>query len=117
MIRRFRDGDIVTSGRQFLSGSEATAQGVFHRLRMFRGEGFRDVSDGTPWFQSILGKTPQGVAETSIKQRIVSAPGVALITRFRYDPDLAQRRISVSASIIDSRTREQVAISVNEDLI
>ncbi|CUR48502.1 Phage protein [Alloalcanivorax xenomutans] len=115
MIRAFENGDIVTSGNQFLDGKEATGQGIVHRLRTFLGEYFLDVSDGTPWFQSILGKTPDGIAEAAIKQRILSAPDVVNITAFRFERDGTQRRISVDADVIDVNN-EQVRVLLQEDL-
>ena len=47
------DGDITTSGQQFTTEVEEIAQTVKTRLRLFLGEYFRDVTDGTPWWESI----------------------------------------------------------------
>lgn len=115
-IRSFEDGDIRTSGRQFASGRDAVARGIYHRLRLFLGEYFLDVSDGTAWFQSVLGKVPQDVAEITLKERIVSAPGVARILDFQFTPDLTQRRITVSARILTT-DGETADVLLDEDLI
>lgn len=116
MIRSFEDGDIATSGAQFKRGPAATAQGIYHRLRMFTGEYFLDVSDGTPWFQSILGKAPQGIAEIALKRRIVSAPGVVALTEFRLGSDRTQRRLAVQASVLDVNNAA-VQVALDEEII
>lgn len=115
MIRNFEGGDIATSGVQFLEGPEATAQGIYHRLRMFLGEYFLDVSDGTAWFQSILGKAPQDTAEAALKQRIISAPRVVAITEFALDSDARQRRLSVRATVLDVDS-EAVQVLLDEEI-
>jgi hypothetical protein len=104
MIRKWDGtaGDIVTSGSdQFLYAKESTGAGVYHRLRIFFGEYFLDITDGTPWFQSILGKAPQDVAEAALKQRIISAPGVIAITAFSFEIEKLTRRITVDCTVID----------------
>ena len=45
------NGDIVTSGVQFITERDEIAQTVKTRLRLFLGEYFRDTTDGTPWFE------------------------------------------------------------------
>ena len=110
-------GDIVTSGaRVFLSGKEATAAGIYHRLRMFFGEWFLDITDGTPLFQSILGKADQQAAEAAIKQRIISAPAVVAITDFSFSSDRNSRRIVVDCTVLDVNN-EAVQVLFNEDII
>jgi len=116
VIRRFEDGDIVTSGRQFSRGKDAVAQGVYHRLRMFYGEYFLNVADGTPWFQAVLGKSPEGLAEVLIKERIISAPKVIGISEFRFEPDAAERRIGVQASIVTS-DNEVAPVLLAEEIV
>lgn len=116
MIRSFEDSDIVTSGMQFKRGPAATTQGIYHRLRLFAGEYFLDVADGTPWFQSILGKAPQDIAEIALKRRIVSAPGVVALTEFRLGSDRTQRRLSVQAGVLDVNNAA-VQVALDEEII
>lgn len=103
MIREWnRDtGDLVTQGEPFLTGKEATAAGIYHRLRLFFGEYWLDVTEGTAWFQSILGKAPQDLAELTLKQRILTAPGVVSITSFSFQTEARARRITVDATVLD----------------
>ena len=116
MIRNVENGDIKTSGVQFAEGRAATAQSVAARLKMFLGESAVDITQGTPWFQSILGKTPQDVAEATIKQRIITTPGVAQIRRFSFSPDLTARALNISATVV-SETGEEAAVAIDEVVI
>lgn len=118
MIRNWdrQTGRLVTSGDHFLQGRKSTAAGVYHRLRMFFGEYFLDISQGTPWFQSILGKNPQDVAEAAIKERIITAPDVVAITDFSFDMNSQERRIVVDATVLDINS-EAVRILLDEDII
>ena len=115
MIRAFENGDIVTSGQTFKTGKAATAQAIQQRLRMFRGEFFLDATDGTGWFQEILGKSPDGVAEASLKQRIISAQGVVNITQFSFKRDGDARSIQVESTVIDENN-EVVKALLQEDI-
>ena len=95
------NGDIVTSGVQFITERDEIAQTVKTRLRLFLGEYFRDTTDGTPWFESILGKgSALSNKEAVLRNRIVRTPGVIRLTSFSTDYDLTTRRYSVSAGIL-----------------
>jgi len=95
------NGDIVTSGVQFIATRDEIAQTVSTRLKLFLGEYFRDTTDGTPWFESILGKgTSLSNKESIIRNRILRTPGVIRLTSFSADFDLATRRYSVQAGIL-----------------
>lgn len=115
MIRSF-NSDIVTSGDQFITGKNATAQMILHRLRLFLGEYFLDSTAGTPWFQSILGKNLQSVAEVNIKRQILSSTNVVSLTEFKFSIDAKTRVITISATVMDINN-EQIAILFNEELI
>ncbi|TNV22823.1 hypothetical protein FH968_01905 [Buttiauxella sp. B2] len=101
MIRNFQDGDIATSGNPFVTGKTETQQACICRLRLFLGEYFLDATDGTPWFQSILGKTSRDIAEANIKQRILSTRGVMAINVFQMNSDTKKRKFTVLASLTD----------------
>lgn len=111
MVRNFQNDELKTSGVQFLEGDDAVAQNIRYRLRLFLGEYFLDVTEGTPWYQSILGKAPQDVAEVNLKQRIVSTPGVRGIERFTFSTDRDQRSITVN---LTARTDTGETITVQE---
>jgi hypothetical protein len=104
------NGDIVTSGRQFLSGGSAAeaAQNVNTRLKFFTGEWFLDIQDGTPWFPQvnrfgILGKGGTlSQKEAIIRRRILLAPAVAGMSKFQIDYEPITRQLSVVAGIIST---------------
>ncbi|MCC8385329.1 hypothetical protein GPY51_22030 [Photorhabdus laumondii subsp. laumondii] len=116
MIRNFTDGDIVTHGTQFATSKEATKQAIIRRLRLFLGEYFLNVTEGTPWFQSILGKTSLDIAAASVKERIITAPGVLGLTKFEFKTDMQTRKITIYASLIDINN-EQFEFLFNEELV
>lgn len=95
------NGDIVTQGTQFISGVDEIAQTVRTRLRLFLGEYFRDISDGTPWFEQILGKgVSMDAREAALRNRIVRTPGVVRLTQFSTDFDVNTRKYTVTAGVL-----------------
>lgn len=95
------DGDIVTQGTQFLMGANEIEQTIRTRLRLFLGEYFRDITDGTPWFEQILGKgTSMDAREAALRNRIVNTPGVVRLTSFSTDFDLSTRKYTVTAGAL-----------------
>lgn len=95
------NGDIVTSGVQFTSGVTEIAQTIQTRLRLFQGEYFRNINDGTPWFQSILDKnTPTANKNAALRNRILRTDGVVQLTSFETDFDITTRKFTVSAGVL-----------------
>jgi len=95
------DGDIVTQGTQFLTGVNEIEQTIRTRLRLFLGEYFRDITDGTPWFEQILGKgASMDAREAALRNRIVNTPGVVRLTSFSTDFDLSTRKYTVTAGAL-----------------
>lgn len=107
-------GDIVTSGRQFITGAEEIAQTVKTRLRLFLGEYFRDITDGTPWWESILGKDGTlSNKEAIIKNRIIRTDGVIRLVSFETSFDLPTREYSIKAGILTKFGEIEVEASNN----
>lgn len=95
------DGDIVTQGSMFITEQLEIEQTIRTRLRLFLGEYFRDVTDGTPWFQEILNKqTSMDVREARLRERISGTPGVLQLTSFSTDLD--NKTYTVTASVLTS---------------
>ena len=116
MIRNFVDGDIVTSGKHFVHKQTATQQAIIRRLRLFLGEYFLNGTEGTPWFQRILGKNNPDVAEANIKERILNTKDVITLSRFEFNFSPKTRIISIYAQIIDINN-EQFEFIFSEDII
>lgn len=96
------DGDIVTSGTIFTTGQAEIEQTIRTRLRLFLGEYFRDITDGTPWFEQILGKgVNMSAREAVLRSRIANTPGVIRLTAFSLDfPSVDARSLTVTASVL-----------------
>ena len=95
------DGDITTSGTQFISGVDEVAQTISTRLKLYLGEYFRDISDGVPWFEQILGKKyNRQLVDSIIRQRIIETEGVTGILQYGSELDTATRKLSISTVIL-----------------
>ena len=106
------NGDIVTSGQQFIGGVDEIAQTVSTRLKLFLGEYFRNITDGTPWFEQILGKGPSLESrEAAIKNRIIRTEGVTRLVSFSTDFDLDTRTYSVNAGILTPFGTTQISVT------
>lgn len=106
------DGDITTSGTQFTSGAEEIAQTVKTRLRLFLGEYFRDITDGTPWYESILGKEGTlSSKEATIKNRIIRTDGVTGLAEFTTGFDINTRVYTVKAVILTIHGQAEVNVT------
>ena len=106
------NGDIVTKGQQFIGSKEEISQTVLTRLRLFLGEYFRDVTDGTPWYEQILGKFQSlSSAEAALRARIANTEGVIRLTYFSASFDEASRKYSVAAGILTNFGVDEVTIN------
>jgi hypothetical protein len=101
-VRRLEDGgDISTSGTQFITEANEIAQTIESRLRLFLGEYFRDILDGTPWFEQVLGKgQPLELKEAVIRRRILQTGNVQSIFKFDVDFDEQTRKYTVAAGVV-----------------
>ncbi|MGH9928345.1 MAG: hypothetical protein ACREA9_03845 [Pyrinomonadaceae bacterium] len=105
-------GDIVTQGQQFIKEREEIAQTVLTRLRLFYGEYFRDITDGTPWYEQILGRFASlDSVEAVLRVRIARTPGVIRLTSFNTDYDLDARTYTVTAGILTQFGIDEVRFS------
>jgi hypothetical protein len=107
------ENDIVTSGHhQFLYDKSQVRQDIGTRLRMFMGEWFRDVDDGTGWFQFILGTPTSISASAEIKRRISQTVGVRLIMQYNADYDRASRKYSGAVEVLTDFSDGIISINV-----
>lgn len=101
-VRKLQDdGDIATSGVQFLTDKEEIAQTIVTRLQLFLGEYFRDISEGTPWFQQVMIKNGSlDLKESAIKTRIIQTNGVTRLNSFEADFDINTRTYTIKAGVL-----------------
>lgn len=83
----------------YIDSSEAVAQAILTRLRLWMGEWFADTSDGTGWSQSILGKQSNNLYELTLRQRVLETSGVQSIEFFQSSLNAVKRELSVSMTV------------------
>ncbi|MGO3890074.1 MAG: hypothetical protein ACTJHW_03765 [Paenalcaligenes sp.] len=106
------DGDLVTRWKVFVTDREAIAQTIVTRLKLFLGEYFRDVDDGTPWFQSVLGKFENiNAVEALLRNRIARSPGVVRLLSFDMQFDLDDRSLSIQAQVLTEYGEQDIQFS------
>lgn len=94
---------------------ETVAQSVLTRLRLWEGEWFLDVTEGTPWSQSILGKHRESLYDMVLRQRIADTPGVTGIPAYNSILDRAARALTVTATIdtVYGQTQVETVLQIN----
>lgn len=96
------NGDMVFghSENDFLYDTPQTAaQAVLTRLKLWLGEWFLDVEDGTPYNAGMLGKHTKDSIDLEMRQRIVETRGVTAINEYEstFNPDT--RNFEIRATI------------------
>lgn len=82
-----------------VNSPEAVAQAVKTRFMLWYGQWFLDVTEGTPWIQSVLGKQSPDVYSLAIRQRILETQGVNAIQAFDTTLNTSSRRVIFTATI------------------
>lgn len=97
-------GDPVISGKVWIYDIEAVAQTIDTRLKLFAGEYWRDVTDGTPWIENILTKNNRTNTLQSkitiLKDRILQTGGVISILEWTTDFNYQDRKLVINADIL-----------------
>lgn len=96
------NGDYVWGHQQgdfYRDQAEAVAQAVQTRLKLFTGEWFLDVTDGTPWTTQVLDKYTSDQYDAAIRDRILGTPGVVQISAYSSSVNSATRTLTVTATI------------------
>lgn len=78
---------------------QAVAQAVATRLRLFFGEWFLDVAEGTPYVQAVFGKHTAETCGPALRERILDTEGVTALAAFETVYDGETRRLAVNATI------------------
>jgi len=102
------DGDL-----QMISASDQVAQYVEIRLLSYYGEWFLDITQGTPYFQSILGRVfhPEEAAAI-LRRRVLNTDEVTKIENFDFNLTDRILSVSVSAQVED----DIITININNDI-
>ena len=91
---------IFASQSALLADRDAVAQTIGTRLRLFQGEWWESLTDGTPLFQGILGAGRQLAAVSAIIQRrILGTPYVLSISNVSISLNRASRALFYSCTV------------------
>lgn len=83
----------------YIDSPEAVGQSVETRLKLWLGEWFVNVEDGTPYQTNVLGTNKSKSAPIAIRERIFKTPGVTEIVSFDYSIDANARSIAIRSTI------------------
>ena len=86
-------------GNFLVNTPAAVAQCVKTRLGLFKGEFFRDTSEGTDWKAKVLGERTASTRDPEIRARILGTQGVTGITSYASQVNRETRTFSVQAEI------------------
>lgn len=101
------DGDIALNSAglpHFIGGADEAAQRMGVRFKFFRGEWYRDLRLGVPYFEVVFTKAPNLVHVRSLfRQLILGVPGVTRLNRLSETFDRGTRvlRPTFSAAFED----------------
>ncbi len=101
------DLDITSGELTMLDGTDAIAQHLSIRLKMFKGEWFLNTDEGMPYYENILVKNPKiAVVVSLFKKAIQSTPGVAELLSIEpdYDPDTRTLSLDFAARTTEGET-------------
>lgn len=96
------DGDMTFGQSElnfFINDVDGVAQSVMTRLRLWVGEWFLDLSEGTQYSQAMLGKDKKQTIEPSLRLRILETPGVTSIETFEIIFDSENRKVTILSTI------------------
>ena len=94
------DGDMTFGFGQanmLINSPEAVGQSILTRLRLWQGEWFRNIEDGTPYMTEVLGEHTQQLYDIAIRERIISTQGV--LELLAYGSSVADRALTVRAIV------------------
>lgn len=92
-------GDFTIGLPWYVNNSTAVAQSISTRLKLWFGEWFLDVTDGTPYLTDILGERYKGDPNAAIKRRILGTPGVTGFAAYSSTFDGTRRSLTVNAVV------------------
>jgi hypothetical protein len=102
------------SGSQnfFINSPDAVGQAVQTALRLWLGEWYLNINDGTPYPEGVLGKHSQAVADATIVSRIRKVQGVVDITNYQSTIDPVTRKYtSVSGTLTTAYGTIQIQVA------
>lgn len=83
----------------YIDTPDAVGQAVETRLKLWLGEWFLDVSEGTEYQTNVLGTGKSQSAGPTIRQRIFETEGVTEIINFDLNINADNRHLSIVSTI------------------
>lgn len=108
------DGDLLINDAGDFEIIDAVKQGVQIRLRWIKGEWVFNTAMGTPYFETILVKTPNRVLiEKALRDQILAVDGVTGVGSISLIKDTKSRtlRASFTASTTEEEIESEVELS------
>jgi hypothetical protein len=96
-------------GNFLINSPSCVAQSVLTRLRLWQGEWFLDITEGTPWLQRILGKVSKFAYDLAIRARVLGTKGMDSIENYSSTLDPKTRKLSVSMTLNTQFGQIQIA--------
>lgn len=90
----------------FRDSPETVSQAILTRLKLWKGEWFLDVEEGTPYQQAVLGTNKSKSIGPAIRSRILNTQGVLNIESFNLNinPDTREAFINATVNTIYGQT-------------
>lgn len=101
-VRRMANGDMTFGHGEndfLIDSPAAVAQLIQTRLLLWEGEWYLDLSEGTPYMQTILGNSVSNARDAAIQDRILQTPFVAGLSNYSSSVDPTSRALTVSAVV------------------
>jgi hypothetical protein len=96
-----------------INSSDCVAQLVLTRLKLWEGEWSLDTTEGTPWYQQVLGAGTKPFYDIAIQNRILSTQGVVSINTYSSSVDPTTRQLSIDANISTQFGSDVVQLTLN----
>lgn len=98
-------GDYMFGNSQadFLVNSpEAVAQAIETTLRLFLGEWYLNVNDGTPWLEGVFGYNSKDEADETLQAAVLGVQGVQNLTNWTSSVDPQTRKYTSISAVVDT---------------
>lgn len=96
IVRLNPDWDLDITAHGLIYGPDAIRQKVKQVLQLIKGEWFLDVTQGVPWFESILTRNPSfELIRNIIRKKIMSVKGIAAVPTLALEYDKATRNLTI----------------------
>lgn len=106
-------GDFTIGQPWFVNSPQAVEQTIGTRLKLWLGEWFMDVTDGTPYLTEILGERYNKNPDAAIKRRILGTPGVTQLVSYSSSfSGSATRILTVNATVQTLYSTTPISVSI-----